>query len=201
MKIVEEFPALGCGFDGADSRDSLSRNKILRSARLNRRRIKIALAVFYAIAIPAFIIIGLQPSDTSAEVRASESASAEEHLVISKIGLDTPVARVGLVRNTLNAPQYIAGAYHSHDNKILLIGHSATVFGNLHELELGDRIDYEGATYAIVDSETLEKDKISMAYILKDESEPTVILMTCAGEPLSGMDFTHRLILTAKKIS
>lgn len=170
------------------------------SRRKTTRRVKIALGVFYALALPAFIIIGLQPADTSAEVRASEVAQAEEYLEINSIGLSTPVIKIGLNRNTLNAPQYLVGAYHSHENKTLLIGHSSTIFGGLNQISLGDHIDYEDGTYIVTDLTTLEKSAINMSEILKDESEPTLILMTCAGEPLGGMDFSHRLIITAVKL-
>ena len=174
------------------------------SARFARKRtahrFKIGLLIFYLIAIPAFIIVGLQPSDTSAEVRASEVAQAEEYLEIRSIGLSTPVIRVHLVRNTLNAPEYLAGAYHSYENKTLLIGHSMTIFGNLHNIAVGDEIDYEDGTYLVTEMREEEKADIKMSEILKNEDEPTLILMTCAGEPLGGMDFSHRLIVTAKKV-
>ena len=163
-------------------------------------RVKIALALFYAIAVPAFLIVGLQPAETSAEVRSSEIAIAEEYLDIRAIGLSTPVIKVKMERNTLMAPQYLAGSYRSHENKTLLIGHSATIFENLHLLAVGDEIDYEDGTYIISDIKTEEKGNIKMSQILKNEDEPTIILMTCAGEPLGGMDFSHRLIITAKKV-
>lgn len=166
----------------------------------NKRRIKLGLALFYLLAIPAFIIFGLQTADTSAEVRASEIAAAEEYLSIRSISLETPLARVELKDNVLNAPQYIAGAYHSHENKTLIIGHSLTIFENLNKIAFGDQIDYEDATYVVTNLETLAKSDIKMSEILKNESEPTLILMTCAGEQLSGVDFSHRLIVTAKKV-
>ncbi|MBR1796242.1 sortase [Candidatus Saccharibacteria bacterium] len=174
------------------------------SARFARKctvhRVKVALAFFYAIAIPAFLIVGFQPAETSAEVRSSEIAIAEEYLDIRAIGLSTPVIKVKMERNTLNAPQYLAGSYRSHENKTLLIGHSATIFENLHYLEVGDEIDYEDGTYIVSDVRTEAKGDIKMSQILRNENEPTVILMTCAGEPLGGMDFSHRLIITAKKV-
>ena len=164
------------------------------------RRVKIGLVVFYLLALPAFIIIGLQPADTSAEVRSSEISQAEEYLEIHSIGLSTPVIKTKISHNILNAPQYLAGAYHAHDNKTLIIGHSATIFENLHDVSLGDLVDYEDGTYRVSDITTKAKADISMSEILKDEPAPTLILMTCAGEPLDGMDFSHRLIITAEKL-
>ena len=181
--VMEEFPV-----------------RPLRSARLNKRRIKLGLAIFYALAIPAFIIIGLQPADISAEVRATEAAQAEEYLTISSLNFGTPVRRIELVRNTLNTPEYIAGAYHAYTNKTLIIGHMLTVFEDLHKIDLNARIDYEDGTYLVTEVKTLKKEDISMSEVLKDEDEPTIIIMTCAGEPLSGLDYTHRLIVTAKRI-
>ncbi len=175
-------------------------DKNARRFRLNRRRIKLALLAFYAIAIPAFIVIGLQPAYTSAEVKAQESATAEEFLTIRSINLETPVSRVYLKNNTLDAPQYIAGYYRSYENKLLLIGHSLTVFENLKDIKIGDKIDFADGTYVVKNLETKEKSAIDMSEILKNEDVPTMILMTCAGEQLSGVDFSHRLIVTAKKL-
>ena len=45
---------------------------------------------------------------------------------------------------------------------------------------------------------TQEKSMISMREILAAEDEDTLILMTCAGEPLDNNDATHRLIVTAR---
>ena len=171
-----------------------------RHSSSSARRVKLGLAIFYAIAIPTFIVVGLQPADTAAEVKASEIASAEEYLSIRSIGLETPVDRVYLKNNTLNAPEYIAGAYHAHANKTLVIGHSLTIFENLDRIRVGDQIDYEDGTYVVTSLETREKSAISMNEILKDEDEPTLILMTCAGERLSGVDFSHRLIVRAEKV-
>ncbi len=168
--------------------------------RYHTGRIKIGLAIFYLLAIPLFIIIGLHSVDTSAEVRASEVAQADEYLVINSIGLETPVVQVKMHGRTLNAPQYLAGAYHGNVNKTLIIGHSSTIFEHLREIKLGDYIDYEDGTYRVTNLETLAKEDISMAEILTGERVPTVVLMTCAGEPLGGMDFTHRLIVTAEKV-
>ena len=188
---------------GFSARKLFSRNgsgRVSHRPRAVSHQIKLTLLIFYAIAIPTFIIVGLQPADTSAEVRASEAAAAEEYLSIRSIGLETPLARVSLKNNTLNAPQYIAGVYHSHENKILIIGHSLTVFENLNKISLGDKIDYEDGTYVVTDLKTLEKSEINMSEVLEDESEKTMILMTCAGEQLSGVDFSHRLIVTAEKL-
>ena len=168
--------------------------------RRNVKRFKLGLAVFYLLAIATFIVVGLQTTDTSAEVRAAEVAQAEAYLSIRAINLATPVVRIELVNRTLNAPQYLAGAYHAHDNKTLIIGHSSTIFNQLHQLKIGDYIDYEAGTYRITDLSTQVKEDISMSSILRDEASPTLILMTCAGKPLGGMDFSHRLIITAQRV-
>ena len=171
----------------------------LRRHRWSLHRTKVVILLFYLIAIPAYVIIGVQPSSTSvAETLAHESENASGYLIINSIGLSTPVADVYLRDRTLNTPEYIAGSFSNHDNKTLLIGHSTTVFKNLKDTKLGDIIDYNSGSYRITNIETRAKDKISMAQILAEEKRDTIVLMTCAGESLGGQDYTHRLIITAE---
>ena len=91
------------------------------------------------------------------------------------------------------------GSYSNHVNKTFLIGHSSTVFRDLDQANVGDSISYNNVDYRIVDMEVFKKSDISMTEILKAEERDTIVLMTCAGEPVGERDATHRLIVTAVK--
>ena len=78
------------------------------------------------------------------------------------------------------------------------MGHSSTVFQNLKKVQTGDKIIYDGEEFTVIHREILEKSEISMREILRDEEEPTLVLMTCSGEHISGQDYSHRLILYAR---
>ena len=76
---------------------------------------------------------------------------------------------------------------------------SSTAFSNLKDLRLGDKVTYNGKEYTITDIAEKQKQDISMKEILKAEETDTLVLMSCAGEPVNGTnDYTHRLIVTAK---
>lgn len=142
------------------------------------------------IALPIYIFIGLQPIP-------SVDALNYPTLEISSINLKTPVSSVELVDRQLETPTTIAGFYNQFDNKILLIGHSSTIFKNLHKVESGQSIIYNNEHYIITSTETLAKSDISMSEILADANQKTLIIMTCAGTPLPDQDATHRFIVTA----
>lgn len=157
----------------------------------SKRQIKVALTIFYMIAVPVFIIIGLQPA---------KAVDAENlpTLHIPAIGLTTPVEKSTITNSELSVPDRIAGSYSMYPSKTLLIGHSATVFQNLKHLKIGDEITYDQKTYLVTEITEQLKSTISMKEILASASQPTIIIMTCSGQPLSQNDYTHRLIITAQ---
>lgn len=154
------------------------------------REIKLFLTAFLAIMLPVYLFIGLQPA-------LPADAASYPQLEISSINLKTPVAKVELVNRKLEAPTTIAGIYQGATNKLFIIGHSSTVFKKLHQVQVNDTIVYNNKPYRITKLQTLAKSDIDMGEILQAESQETIIIMTCAGEPLPNQDATHRLIVTA----
>lgn len=152
--------------------------------------IKMFLISFFAIMLPIYIFIGLQP------VPIADAASLPK-LSIDSINLETPVTTSELVNRELTVPDRIAGIYTNAENKLFILGHSSTVFKNLEQVQLQDTITYNDTSYTITNIETLAKSDISMLEILKPEAEETLVIMTCAGTPLPNQDATHRLIVTA----
>lgn len=152
--------------------------------------VKMFLGAFLSIMLPIYIFIGLQPA-------LPADAASLPQLEISSINLKTPVAELTLTDRQLVAPATIAGVYTQAENKLFIIGHSSTVFKKLDQTHVDDLIIYNGKTYRIREMQTLLKADISMNQILQAEPEETLIIMTCAGEPLPNQDATHRLILTA----
>ncbi len=148
---------------------------------------------FFAIMLPIYIFIGLQPAPIA-------NASSLPQLAIPSISLTTPVTPVNIVEHEFIVPSQIAGYYTQAENKIFIMGHSSTVFKKLDHIQVGDTINYNNATYLVQSTETLPKAEISMNQILQAETEETLIIMTCAGQPLANQDATHRLIVTATKL-
>ena len=163
------------------------------------RTIKIVMASFFAIALPVYFIIGLQPSSDSspAATATSNTQLPENDLKISSIGLSTPVEVLTVTEKTLEAPDKIAGSFSQNQNKTLLIGHSSTVFQNLKNINIDDEINYLGKIFIVKKLETIEKSEVKMPKLLEKTTENTIILMTCAGHHLSGQDYSHRLVVTA----
>lgn len=145
---------------------------------------------FFAIMLPIYIFIGLQP------VPIADAASLPK-LSIDSINLETPVTTSELINRELTVPDRIAGIYTNAENKLFILGHSSTVFKNLEQVQLHATIIYNDTSYTITSIETLAKSDISMLEILKPEVEETLVIMTCAGTPLPNQDATHRLIVTA----
>ena len=163
-----------------------------------RKRIVTSLFVFYAVFVPVYLYVGLQPSGRAASVYAEEAEKATGSLEIPSILLSAPISDVELDGRTLAAPDYIVGRYQPYENKVLIMGHSSTVFQNLKKVQTGDKIIYDGEEFTVIYREILEKSEISMREVLRDEEEPTLVLMTCSGEHISGQDYSHRLILYAR---
>lgn len=155
--------------------------------------IKMFLASFFAIMLPIYIFIGLQPAPIA-------NASSLPQLNISSINLETPVTPVNIVDHEFIVPSQIAGFYTQAENKIFLMGHSSTVFKKLDRVQVGEIITYNNIDYRVDKVETLAKSDISMNKILQAEEEETIIIMTCAGTPLANQDATHRLIITATRL-
>lgn len=134
----------------------------------------------------------------SVEKVSSTEALSYPSLSIANINLDTPVAGLEMVDRQLVPPNTIAGSYSQNPNKTLIIGHSSTVFKKLDQVRLGNEIHYGDKTYTVTNVSTLTKADVNMAALLASSELDTLVLMTCAGEPLPDQDATHRLIVTAQ---
>ena len=165
---------------------------LLSSGNWSRTQIRRGALAFFALFLPVYVFLGLQPAP-------SAEASRYPTLSISSIDLETPVEPLQLEGSTLTAPADIAGSFSLYTSPTLIIGHSATVFARLEQVALGAGITYDDATYVLVDRQILPKEQINMNQLLARRTTDTLILMTCAGQPLGGQDYTHRLILTAEK--
>lgn len=162
------------------------------------KRAALSLLLIYAVFIPIYLYFGLQPdSNISVSAYAKEISEASSVVEIPGISLSAPVSEATLDGRTLSVPNYIIGKYQTYKNKILLMGHSSTVFSGLSDIKIGDEVFYEGRSYRVVSKEIRPKSEIAMREILKNEEVPTITLMTCAGEYLSGQDYSHRLIVNA----
>ena len=168
--------------------------------RRDKRKLVIGLLAFYLVAIPVYLYFGFQPSGNMVMAYAEEAKTATGSLAIPSIDLVAPMSDVELNGRVLSAPNYIVGRYQSYNNKVLVMGHSSTVFQRLPEVSVGDEILYDGQSFEIVSKEVRAKSEILMSEILKDEKEPTLVLMTCSGEHLSGQDYSLRLIIYANKV-
>lgn len=157
----------------------------------SKRTIKIVMTVFYMIAVPVFIFVGLQPA-------GAVDAEGLPKLLVPSIELSTPVTESTVTNGELSVPDRIAAVYSMDPSKILLMGHSATVFSNLKEIKIGDEVIYNERTYTVFSIEQKLKENIKMADILAPAERETIVMMTCAGQPLGGNDFSHRLIITAE---
>lgn len=165
---------------------------LLSSSNWSRTQIRRGTLVFFALFLPVYVFLGLQPAP-------SAEASHYPTLSISSIDLETPVEPLQLEDSTLTAPADIAGSFSLYTSPTLIIGHSATVFARLEQAALGAEIIYDDATYVLVDRQILPKEQINMNQLLARRTTDTLILMTCAGQPLGGQDYTHRLVLAAEK--
>lgn len=158
----------------------------------SKRQIKVAMTVFYMIAIPAFIIVGLQPAQAA-------NVDGLPTLSIPAVSIETPVSESSLDGKQLSVPDAIAAEYSEDPSKLFLMGHSSTVFKNLKNIEVGDEVYYNGNKYIVNDVAIKPKSAIKMKEILAPAEHETVIIMTCAGKSLGANDYTHRLIVTAEK--
>lgn len=144
----------------------------------------------YVVVLLIYIIIGLKPAGAAKYVISGK-------INIPSINLESDVTRLELNNGKLDAPDTIVGSYSTSANKTLLIGHSTTIFQDLHELSLNQYVYYNGTSYKITSIEVKPKSSIRMSDILVAASKDTIVLMTCAGELFENGDATHRLIITA----
>lgn len=154
---------------------------------LDPRKIFVGL---YVLAFTVYIIIGLQPAGATSYTVSSE-------LNIPSIGLNTDVTELKLNHHQLDTPDNIVGSFTQFEHKTLLIGHSTSVFQNLHQVTLGSSITYDRQTYRITAIDIIPKSTISMSQLLAPTTKDTIVIMTCAGQLLGDGDATHRLIVTA----
>lgn len=164
--------------------------RYLNPLRWSNRAIRVFVAGFFMIMVPIYLYLGFLPA-------SSLDYTNYPTLEIPTINLSTPVAKIELQDRELIAPATIAGVYQPHLNKLFIIGHSSTVFKNLHQISENALFSYENQTYQVQSISTLEKSAIDMKNILSPTEEKTIIIMTCAGTPLPNQDATHRLIITA----
>lgn len=162
----------------------------LRRRRFNFRKV---FTILYIAAFLTYLIIGLQPAKAI-------SYEFSGGLAIPSIDLITPVTSLELKDHRLNTPDTIAGSYSRYSSKTFLVGHSTTVFKSLFYVNKGDLIYYNDKIYQINKIETLAKADIDMGGLIAPEKENTLVIMTCAGEPVSETDATHRLIVTASEV-
>ena len=158
--------------------------------RFNWRRL---FTILYIGAFLVYVVIGLQP----VEARHYEISG---NLNIPSISLNSDVTTLELNDRRLETPDTIVGSYSKYSSKVLLIGHSTTVFKDLNKTRLGDYIYYNGELFVATEIKTLLKGDIDMNMVLAPSKDPTIIIMTCAGESLDNHDATHRLIITATKV-
>lgn len=151
---------------------------------------KLFLTFAYLLVVPIYVIVGLQPATAA-------KPQSDSNLIIPSINLHSPAQKLTRTGNTLSTPNYLPGFYSEQPNKILLIGHSTTIFQNLHRLQSGAKIIFANRPYKVTQIITKPKQLISMRSILASADRPTLVLMTCAGDPLGHQDYTHRLIITA----
>lgn len=135
----------------------------------------------------------------SVEKVSSIEALSYPTLSITNINLETPVAGLEMIDRKLTPPETIAGSYSQNENKTLIIGHSSTVFKKLEQVRLGNEIKYGDKTYIVTNTVTLEKSQVDMSSVLATSESNTLVLMTCAGDPLPDQDATHRLLITAQE--
>ncbi|MBR2543216.1 sortase [Candidatus Saccharibacteria bacterium] len=148
--------------------------------------------ILYSFLLSVYLIVGFLPTKSIYAI--------DTQLKIPAINLVSDVTILESKNGKLDTPDLIVGSFSRAENKTLLVGHSTTIFENLDKLKINDTVIYKSKLYKVKKRELLEKNEISMRQVLKNESDDTIVLMTCAGEMLENMDATHRLIVTATKL-
>ena len=150
--------------------------------------------VFFAVGLPLWF--------SGFSVFATNVNTPNATLEIAGIGLTSAVAPVEMKDRQLETPERIVGSY-TNGNKVFLYGHSEGVFGNLDQVQVGDRLEYgEGdarGSYRVGRITTVPVEDINMARLLADTPKKELVLMTCAGQRLSNDNYTARLIIYASE--
>ena len=146
--------------------------------------------VGYFALLMGYIIVGLQPAEAA-------NYEAATDMYIPKIDLYSDIVTMHLDGRVLHTPDYIVGRFTMAKNKTLLVGHRHTIFGELHNVAVGDTIWYDDTLYRVEKTETLPKPEINMNAVLAPAEKDTIVIMTCAGEDLEDGDASHRFMITA----
>lgn len=163
---------------------------------LNSSRILFAIAFVLLVGVfPAYIFFGAHTNAFAIP------ANINGQLSIPQLNLSTAVQELKLKDNRFETPDYIAGAYTGRHNNTFIIGHSTTVFQPLTQIQIGYSVNYNGDTYLVNGISVMDKNSIQMSRVLASHDRPTLVIMTCAGESLGAGDYSHRLIITAEKIT
>ena len=160
--------------------------------KLPRAKFNIIFGIIYFAAIVGFTAYVFMPK--------AVDAMSEERLFIPSIGLIARVKNIERTGNQLIAPDEIAGAYEPTNHKTVIIGHSTTIFKDLNKVKDGDTFTFDNKKYAIKTLETVPKNLVNMEEIVSETKVKTIVLMTCAGTPLGGQDYSHRFIITAEEV-
>ncbi|MBQ2638683.1 sortase [Candidatus Saccharibacteria bacterium] len=166
--------------------------RVNNSFKLKRPKIGIIFGIIYFLVAAGLTTYFFVPKPVD--------ASSDERLFIPSIGLVARVENIERQGNTLKSPDYIAGAYFATAHKTVIIGHSSTIFKDLHNIKISDKFNFDNKSYIVKKIEILEKSVIDMNEIVSETEENTLVLMTCYGESLGGQDFSHRFIVTAKEV-
>ena len=151
---------------------------------------RIVIASLYAFAFLVYLVIGFMPAGAA-------NYEISTQLSIPSTGIYSDVTKLSLENHELKTPDTIVGSFSRSTNKTLLIGHSTTVFKNLELAQIGDEITYNNTLYYIYNIYTIDKSEVDMKRILRKAEKDTLVLMTCAGEPIGETDATKRLIIEA----
>ena len=155
--------------------------------RLDFRVVIVGLYIFVFL---AYLLVGFMPAGAT-------NYEISTQLSIPSAGIYSDVTKLSLENHELKTPDTIVGSFSRSDNKTLLIGHSSTVFENLGLAKVGDEIVYNSNIYYIYNIYTIDKSEVDMQQVLREAERDTLVLMTCAGEPIGETDATKRLIIEA----
>ena len=151
---------------------------------------RVVIVGLYISVFLAYLLVGFMPAGAT-------NYEISTQLSIPSAGIYSDVTKLSLENHELKTPDTIVGSFSRSDNKTLLIGHSSTVFENLGLAKVGDEIVYNSNIYYIYNIYTIDKSEVDMQQVLREAERDTLVLMTCAGEPIGETDATKRLIIEA----
>ena len=157
-----------------------------------RKTIVIIFCAFFTLTLPSYIL--------GFSAFASSVNPINASLRIPSIGLSSSVSPAVYKNNMLEVPNVRIASIENH-NKLFLYAHNFSAFKNLQNLKIGDIITYQKASapssiYRVTQLQTIKTSEINMNSLLKSTENPSLILMTCAGEKLQD-DYESRLIVYA----